>query len=77
MGVNKNSTDAEIKKAYKALALKYHPDRNRGKSDIEQDEAGKKFKDIAEAHGVLTDPEKRKKYDCGQMEFDGDMGSGF
>ncbi len=56
MGVNKNSTDAEIKKAYKALALKYHPDRNRGKSDIEQDEAAKKFKDIAEAHGVLTDP---------------------
>lgn len=78
LGVSKTATEAEIKKAYKALALKFHPDRNRGKSDVEQEEASKKFKDIAEAHGVLTDPEKRKKYDCGQMEYDGDQGaSGF
>ena len=56
------------------MALKYHPDRNRAKSDVEQEEAAKKFKDIAEAHGVLTDPEKKKKYDCGQMDFDGDEG---
>ncbi len=56
------------------MALKFHPDRNRNKNDIEQEEAAKKFKDIAEAHGVLTDPEKRKKYDCGQMDYDGDTG---
>lgn len=37
LGVSKNATEAEIKKAYKALALKYHPDRNRGKSDVEQE----------------------------------------
>jgi DnaJ-class molecular chaperone len=78
LGVSKSATEAEIKKAYKALALKHHPDRNRGKSDVELEEASKKFKDIAEAHGVLTDPEKKKKYDCGQMDFDGDQGaSGF
>ena len=43
--------------------MKYHPDRNRTKSDAEQDEASKKFKDIAEAYGVLSDKDKRKKYD--------------
>ena len=72
LGVSKSASVDEIKKAYKKLAMQYHPDRNRSKSDIEQQEAAKKFKDIAEAHGVLTDAEKKKKYDCGQMEFDGD-----
>lgn len=67
LGVAKNATDAEIKKAYKAMALKYHPDRNRGKSEVEQEESSKKFKDIVEAHGVLTDAEKKKMYDSGQM----------
>ena len=75
LGVPKNATDKEIKKAYKALALKHHPDRNRGKTDVQQEQSSKKFQDIAEAHGVLTDPEKRKKYDCGQMDFDGDIGA--
>lgn len=55
LGVAKNATDAEIKKAYKGLALKFHPDRNRSKGEVEQEEASKKFKDIVEAHGVLTD----------------------
>ena len=81
MGVSKNATDAEIKKAYKKLALQYHPDRNRAKSEAEQKEAAKKFKDIAEANGVLSDPEKRKQYDCGGMNMDdgagfGNMGEG-
>ena len=46
--------------------MKYHPDRNRNKSDAEQEDASKKFKDIAEAYSVLSDKEKKKKYDCGQ-----------
>jgi len=75
LGVPRSATEVEIKKAFKSLALQYHPDRNRHKSDVEQQEAGKKFKDIAEAHGVLSDPGKKKMYDCGQMEFDGDNGS--
>ena len=75
LGVSKTSSEEEIKKAYKKLALKYHPDRNRSKTDAEQDEASKKFKDVAEAYGVLSDKDKRKKYDCGQMEYDGDQGA--
>lgn len=73
MGVSKTATDDEIKKAYKKLALKYHPDRNSTKTDAEKDEATKKFKDIAEAHGVLSDKDKRKKYDLGQSDFDGNF----
>lgn len=65
LGVSKTASEDEIKKAYKKMAMKYHPDRNRNKSDAEQDEASRKFKDIAEAHGVLTDKDKRKRYDCG------------
>lgn len=75
LGVSKKATTDEIKKAYKKLAMKFHPDRNRTKSEVEQKEAADKFKDIAEANGVLTDSDKRKTYDCGQMDFDGDEGS--
>lgn len=76
LGVAKTATQDEIKKAYKKLALKYHPDRNSTKSDAEKDEATKKFKDIAEAHGVLSDKDKRKKYDLGQSDFEGDFDMG-
>jgi len=71
LGVPRSATEADIKKAFKTLALQYHPDRNRNKNEVEQQVAGNKFKDIAEAHGVLADPEKRKMYDSGQMEYDG------
>lgn len=58
LGVDEDASENEIKKAYRKLAMMYHPDRNPG-----DEEAEKRFKDINEAHDVLTDPEKRKQYD--------------
>ena len=76
LGVNKNATDDELKKAYRKIAIKYHPDRQQGKSDAEKKEAEEKFKEAAEAYDVLSDPNKRARYD--QFGFAGDqMGGGF
>src|SRR4051812_21778117 len=58
LGVSKNATEDDIKKAYRKLARKYHPDLNPNDK-----EANKKFQQINEANEVLSDPEKRKKYD--------------
>jgi molecular chaperone DnaJ len=60
LGVSKAASDEEIKKAYRKLARKYHPDRNPGDTEAEE-----KFKEISAAHDVLSDPEKRKEYDAG------------
>ena len=59
LGVPRNASDGEIKKAYRKLAMQYHPDRNPGKEKW----ANEKFKEINEAYGVLGDPQKRKQYD--------------
>ena len=59
LGIEKSATEEEIKKAYRKLARKYHPDLNPNDK-----EANKKFQQINEANEVLSDPEKRKKYDA-------------
>ncbi|MDH5299728.1 MAG: DnaJ domain-containing protein [Desulfobulbaceae bacterium] len=65
LGVDKNASPAEIKKSYRKLALKYHPDRNPDDKKAEE-----KFKQISEAYAVLSDPEKRKQYDTyGSADF--------
>ena len=76
LGLVKGCSDADLKKAYRTLAMKYHPDKNRNKSEAEQTDAEKKFKEITEAYGVLSDPKKKEMYDSGQMEYDGDPGAG-
>ena len=76
LGVQKSASADEIKKAYNKMAIKYHPDRQSGKSDAEKKEAEEKFKEAAEAYSVLSDATKRQQYD--QFGFDGpNMGGGF
>lgn len=73
LGVDKNADDAALKKAYRVLAKKYHPDMNPGDAEAE-----KKFKEASEAYAVLSDPEKRRQYDqYGHAAFEPGAGGGF
>lgn len=69
LGVAKDADDATIKKAYKKMALKYHPDRN-CENDEQKEMAAKKFKEINEAMQILGDPQKRKQHDMGASAED-------
>ena len=69
LGIDKGASEDEIKKAYRKIAIKYHPDRNPGNKEAEE-----KFKEAAEAYDVLHDPQKRQQYD--QFGFNG-PGAGF
>ena len=70
LGIQKGASDDEIKKAYRVLAKKYHPDMHPGDKEAEE-----KFKEASEAYAVLSDPDKRRKYDqFGHQAFDGGAG---
>jgi DnaJ-class molecular chaperone len=72
LGLTKGASEAEIKKAYRKLALQYHPDRNKGDKAAEE-----KFKEVTKAYEVLSDPQKKQTYDqFGEAAFDPSAGGG-
>ena len=72
LGIGKDASAGEIKKAYRKQAIKYHPDKNPGDQEAEAN-----FKKAAEAYEVLSDPQKKAQYDqYGHAAFEGGMGGG-
>jgi DnaJ family protein C protein 7 len=70
LGLTKQATETEIKKAYRKLALQYHPDKNAGDTKAEA-----RFKEVGEAYAILSDPEKKARFDSG-ADLDNGMGMG-
>ena len=67
LGVSKDASEDEIRRAYKKLAIKWHPDKHQN----DKREAEEKFKEISEAYSVLSDPKKKNEYDNGGVSFEG------
>ncbi|XP_043480601.1 dnaJ homolog subfamily C member 7-like, partial [Leptopilina heterotoma] len=65
LGIYKNASTDDIKKAYRKRAMVHHPDRHANAPDREKKEQEKKFKEVGEAYGILSDPNKRSRYDNG------------
>lgn len=79
LGVDKNASEDEIKKAYRKRALVHHPDRHASATEIEKKQQEKKFKELGEAYGILSDPKKKARYDSGHDidDYDGCMNGEF
>lgn len=75
LGVGKQANSDEIKKAYRKRAMVHHPDRHSHASDAEQKEQEKKFKEVGEAYAILSDAQKRQRYDAGK-DLDDQFGGG-
>lgn len=73
LGVSRDASDAELKKQYRKLSLQYHPDRQNGKTDAEKKQAEEKMAQVNLAWSVLGDPEKRKQYDNGMIDDNGNQ----
>ncbi|CAG2057515.1 unnamed protein product, partial [Timema podura] len=75
LGIDKNASTDDIKKAYRKRALVHHPDRHASASEVEKKEQEKKFKELGEAYGILSDSKKRARYDSGQdlEDMEGDV----
>ncbi|CAH8521465.1 unnamed protein product [Schistosoma turkestanicum] len=76
LGLKKNASSDDIKQAYKKSALLYHPDRHTSADEATLKENERKFKEIGEAYNVLSDPEKRRQYDSGELLADDSFGQG-
>ena len=73
LGVSRDASDAEIKKQYRNMSLKYHPDRQSGKTDAEKKEAEEKMAQVNLAWSILGDPQKRQQYDSGMIDENGNQ----